>query len=210
LYATRAIASAEEPMEDAAHIVEFVAPMEVPPPPEEQQSAPQPEVPDEVFGHQVLAVPEFVPPEIPPPSALAPRIDPRDFSGEGREGGRGGAPREAGSGTGNGTISPDEAPRFMIMEVRPRILNPDEVIRMLERTYPSLLRDAGVGGDVTVWFFIDAEGRVLRRQIDSTSGYDAFDAAALKVADIMRFAPAENRGVKVPVWVSLPIRFQAR
>jgi len=209
LYATRVIASDEVPAEEYRNMVDLAVPLPVPPPPPEP-AAPQPEAADAPFGHQVLAAPEFIPPEIPPPTRLTPRIDARDFSGLGEAGGRGGVPRSAVGGSGDGTISPDEAPRFMVMEVRPRILNADEVIRALERSYPALLRDAGVGGDVTVWFFIDAGGNVLKRLIDRTSGYDGLDAAALKIADIMRFAPAENRGVKVPVWVSLAVKFSAR
>ena len=208
VYATRAVASDDLPKEEYQHMVDLVPPLPLPPPPAEP-AVPQPRASDDRFGHQVLAAPEFIPPEIPPPSVLTPRFDPRDFSGLGEAGGRADATPIT-TGAGDGTISPDEAPRFMLMEVQPRILNTDEVIRALERSYPGLLRDAGIGGDVTVWFFIDAGGRVLKRLIDRKSGYDGLDAAALKVADIMRFSPAENRGVKVPVWVSLPVRFTAR
>jgi protein TonB len=207
LSATRAIALDELPVEEVHRIVDLAERIQLPPPPRPAE-APRVETEEVPFGHQVLAVPEFIPAEIPPPD-LTNRIDPRDFLGEGRSGGRGGGPRESGNGV-VGTISPDEVPRFTTFEVRPRILNLDEVRRMLERTYPPLLRDAGVGGEVTVWFFIDREGRVLKRLVDRPSGYDTLDAAALKVADIMRFSPAQNRGVAVPVWVSLPIRFATR
>jgi outer membrane biosynthesis protein TonB len=36
------------------------------------------------------------------------------------------------------------------------------VQRALERNYPPLLRDAGIGGTPVVWFFIDENGRVLK------------------------------------------------
>jgi hypothetical protein len=51
-----------------------------------------------------------------------------------------------------------DAPVFTPYTVRPSILNREEVTRALEREYPSLLRDAGIGGTVLVWFFIDEEG----------------------------------------------------
>ena len=80
----------------------------------------------------------------------------------------------------------------------------------LEKYYPPLLRDAGIGGTVNVWFFIDTEGRVVNTQINESSGYDAFDQAALKVADLMEFTPAYNRDKKVPVWVALDVTFEVQ
>jgi len=74
--------------------------------------------------------------------------------------------------------------------------------------YPPLLRDAGIGGEVRVYFFIDAEGRVRTTRIDQSSGQEMLDDAALAVASLYRFSPALNRDVKVPVWVSFPIRFE--
>lgn len=102
------------------------------------------------------------------------------------------------------------APTFTPMTVRPEILNSAEVQRALEREYPSLLRDAGIGGRAVVWFFIDENGRVLDTRIDQSSGHAQLDDAALKVADIMRFSPAMNRDQRVQVWVQFPITFQVR
>ena len=75
---------------------------------------------------------------------------------------------------------------------------------------PPLLRDAGIGGTVRVYFFIDENGRVQDRQIDESSGHQALDAAAMAVFDIYRFSPALNRDKAVPVWVSFSITFQVR
>ncbi len=100
------------------------------------------------------------------------------------------------------------APTFTPMTVRPALQNNAEVQRALQRYYPPVLRDSGIGGTVNVWFFIDENGRVLRRQINESSGYDAFDQAALQVAELMRFSPAYNRDQKVPVWVSFNITFE--
>lgn len=102
------------------------------------------------------------------------------------------------------------APVFTPMTVRPQLQNQRDVARALERYYPPLLRDAGVGGTVNVWFFIDENGRVVNTQINETSGYDAFDEAALQVAELMEFSPAYNRDQKVPVWVALDITFEVR
>ena len=102
------------------------------------------------------------------------------------------------------------APTFTPFTVAPSILNRDDVIRAMEREYPPLLRDAGIGGTVRVYFFIDENGQVQDTRIDQSSGHQALDDAALKVAGIYRFSPALNRDKKVPVWVSFPISFQVR
>ena len=102
------------------------------------------------------------------------------------------------------------APTFTPYTVAPSILNRDAVIKAMEREYPPLLRDAGIGGTVKVYFFIDETGKVIDHRIDQSSGHQALDEAALKVADVYRFSPALNRDKKVPVWVSFPITFQVR
>ena len=102
------------------------------------------------------------------------------------------------------------APTFTPFTVAPSILNRDDVVRAMEREYPPLLRDAGIGGTVRVYFFIDENGQVQDNRIDQSSGHQALDDAALKVAGVYRFSPALNRDKKVPVWVSFPITFQVR
>ncbi len=99
------------------------------------------------------------------------------------------------------------APMFTPMTVRPEIRNRSEVQAALMREYPPVLRDAGIGGQVVVWFFISEEGRVLNRRVSESSGHVALDEAALKVADVFRFTPALNRERIVPVWIQLPITF---
>jgi protein TonB len=103
-----------------------------------------------------------------------------------------------------------KAPTFTPFTVAPRLRNHDEVARALERNYPPLLRDAGIGGSVNMWFFINEEGRVLNTQVNQSSGYPALDEAATKVATMMEFTPAYNRDKKVQVWVSIPIVFNTK
>lgn len=108
------------------------------------------------------------------------------------------------------TADVSREPVFTPFTVAPSIRNRSEVVRAIEQAYPPLLRDAGIGGRVLVYFFIDAEGNVGSVRIHETSGHAALDDAALIVAEAYRFRPAENRGVDVPVWVSFPITFQVR
>jgi protein TonB len=102
------------------------------------------------------------------------------------------------------------APTFTPYTVKPELRNQDEVSRALQRNYPPLLRDAGIGGTAIMWFFIDENGKVLKTQIFKTSGYDALDESAGKVATIMQFSPALNRDKKVQVWVQIPITFSSK
>ncbi len=101
-------------------------------------------------------------------------------------------------------------PVFTPMTVRPELKNRREVGEALLRLYPPLLRNAGIGGEVVVWFFLSEEGTVLDRRVSQSSGYTQFDEAALEVADVFRFTPALNRDRIVQVWIQLPITFQVQ
>lgn len=101
-------------------------------------------------------------------------------------------------------------PVFVPTTVLPELLDRAGVARELERRYPRMLKEAGVGGAPLVWFFIDEEGRVVKTQLRESSGHAALDEVALEVGRTLRFRPALNRDRKVSVWVSLPMRFQSR
>lgn len=94
--------------------------------------------------------------------------------------------------------------------VAPRLLNPAEVQRALQAEYPPALRDAGIGGVVTVLVRIDESGAVLDGRVHESSGYEALDAAALAVVREMRFTAALNMDTPVPVWVRQDVTFVAR
>lgn len=101
-----------------------------------------------------------------------------------------------------------QAPVFTPYTVGPRILNQDQVVNAMQRDYPPLLRDAGIGGTVVVYFFINDKGEVIKHQVFKSSGHPQLDSAAMKVADVYKFSPALNRDKKVPVWVQFGITFQ--
>lgn len=94
--------------------------------------------------------------------------------------------------------------------IPPRLLNPDEVQRTLQRNYPPILRDAGIGGTVNVHIWLDENGEIVQSRIGQSSGYPGLDEAALRVVKIMRFTPAQNRDRAVRVIVNLPVHFEAR
>ncbi len=112
--------------------------------------------------------------------------------------------------TDDGGADISAAPVFTPMTVRPEIRNRGEVQAALMREYPPILRDAGIGGTVVVWFFITEDGIVQDKRVSQTSGQIQFDEAALKVADVFRFSPALNRDQRVQVWIEVPITCQVR
>jgi TonB family protein len=101
----------------------------------------------------------------------------------------------------------EEGPTFTPMTVRPELRNMDEVRRELNREYPPMLRDAGIGGTALVWFLLNDEGDVVRAVISKPSGRAELDSAALRVGRAMRFSPARYHDDRVPVWVEIPIVF---
>ena len=82
--------------------------------------------------------------------------------------------------------------------------------RIIERYYPQDLKNRRIGGTVEVWVYIDAEGKVQESRVNTSSGNERLDNAALTAARELEFNPAQNRGDPVPVWVSVPITFSVR
>ena len=108
--------------------------------------------------------------------------------------------------TGGGDIS--ETPTFTPYTVAPDLRNRQEASAAILREWPTMLRDAHIGGTVIVWFFIDESGKVVNTKVSESSGFAALDEAALRVADVFRFTPALNRDQPVKVWVEMPITFR--
>lgn len=103
-----------------------------------------------------------------------------------------------------------DRPSFIPYDVRPKLKNSSEVRSFLERIYPPSLKNAGVGGTVVLWVFVDEQGQVQKARVQESSGYTALDEAAKKVAFQMNFTPALNRDKKTAVWVGQPITFESQ
>lgn len=108
------------------------------------------------------------------------------------------------------TVDISENPVFTPYEVAPTMTNRDEYVRVLTNNYPAMLRDAGIGGTVRVWVFIDEQGQVQDVRVTESSGYEQLDNAAVTAMQSAQFSPALNRDQKVPVWVQFPVTFQTR
>lgn len=73
--------------------------------------------------------------------------------------------------------------------------------------YPPELRRRGITGLVKLRVRVGADGRVKRASVFRTSGYQAFDRAALEAIGRWRFEPARRGGVAVEMEIAVPIRF---
>lgn len=107
-----------------------------------------------------------------------------------------------------------DQPVFTPMEVRPEIKDLARARQIVERYYPETLRQAGIGGTVVIWAFIDEKGRIRNQKLYKGSGFSALDGAAIKaLLEISRkigFTPALNRDKAVPVWIQQKIVFSVR
>jgi TonB family protein len=102
-------------------------------------------------------------------------------------------------------------PTFTPFDVRPELQNRQDFVAAIERSYPPMLKDAGIGGTVVLWVFIDETGRVGATRLVQSSGYEQLDAVAQRLmAEVARFSPARNRGEPVPVWIQMPVSFATR
>jgi len=101
-------------------------------------------------------------------------------------------------------------PAYIKRDVEPQLINGREVERVLEQRYPARLREAGTGGTVVLYVFVDEDGRPARSQIRESSGYPQLDAAAADVVEEMKFSPAMNRDRPVGVWVLQRVEFKTR
>lgn len=106
--------------------------------------------------------------------------------------------------------SKSDRPSFIPYDVAPELKNGSEVQQFLQRVYPPSLKSSGIGGTVVLWIFVDKEGEVEKARVQKSSGYDALDQAAKKVANQMAFSPAMNRDKKTAVWVQQRVQFQVK
>ncbi|TVR63683.1 MAG: energy transducer TonB [Gemmatimonadales bacterium] len=169
-------------MEDM-EAIELPPELEIPPPPEQIQRPANPVVSEAMIDDDVTIAPTTFEDNL--PDDLPP------------------PPTESQAGVG-------DQPTFTPFTVAPEVRNRNEIGRVLQREYPSTLRDAGIGGTVVMHFFIDEQGVVQNTLVAESSGHTALDQAAERVAQAFEFSPALNRDQRVPVWIQIPITFQTR
>lgn len=98
-------------------------------------------------------------------------------------------------------------PRFIAYDQPPVLQNGRQVASALRQLYPPKLKEAGIGGVTRVWVWVDEYGVVDEARVHTPSGYTDLDFTAVRLARIMRFAPATLRGEPQAVWTSIPVTF---
>lgn len=94
------------------------------------------------------------------------------------------------------------------VEVPPRLQNPAEVQRLLDRAAPDAVFQREGGARCVLWVFVDAGGSVAQARVERSSGIEAFDQAALEVARSMTFTPGTTGTRPVGMWVQQTLAIQ--
>ena len=101
-----------------------------------------------------------------------------------------------------------DRPSFIPYDTPPAMRNRSQVMQLLQRYYPRNLKDAGIGGRVELWLYVNEQGRVERSEVKTSAGNALLDEAAQRVAADMEFTPAKNRDKVTAVWVSQWVTFE--
>jgi len=101
-----------------------------------------------------------------------------------------------------------DRPSFIPYDTPPVLRNSGQVQQLLQRYYPRNLKDAGIGGRIELWLYVDESGRVNKHEVKTSSGNALLDEAAGRVVTEMQFTPAKNRDKVTAVWVSQWVTFQ--
>jgi hypothetical protein len=90
-------------------------------------------------------------------------------------------------------------------EFLPRLLNLDEVIRLLARNMRGEVPASTDSWQASVWMLVDPGGAVPEARIQSATGPQSFRSAVLSTASNYRFAQTVVDGCAIPGWVLIPI-----
>lgn len=100
---------------------------------------------------------------------------------------------------------PDQPPAATGRDGPPVAIDPEPPVE-----YPVELYERGIEGRVVLQIFVDENGNVVADsvEISESSGYPAFDSAAVAGAAEMHFSPAMRNGQPVAAMTRQPILFQ--
>jgi len=201
---TRAALNAPRIVPPESMMLMFVPKPPPPPPPEVKPvhpaivtlAAPPPK------GFQTVVAPSDLPKEIPPVDLNERPLDPRDFTGQGTEGGV----RDGVVG-GTGPVTADA-----IYEAATDVpgFQPAEVLSEPPPTYPRELASVGLAGRVALEFVIDTSGKVESGSVKVLeSSHHAFEDAAVLATAGFRFRPARVNAHPVRQLTRQSVRFVA-
>lgn len=207
-------AEPEKPRDDTDYVGAIFNVPPPPPPPAPVRAEPQQPEPASVPGRTIeMPAPETVPTEIPEVDPTQTPITPDMVTGIGPIGNHIGEPTGGQPAT-PGYIPPNDGGYVSgiipveDLEDRPDITNRGEVERILSRSYPGVLRDAGIAGRTVVEMVILEDGTVDPESIIIVqNSHPSFAEPATRVARRMKFKPAAMMGQPVKVLISVPIQW---
>ena len=66
----------------------------------------------------------------------------------------------------------------------------------------------GVEGETVIRVLVSSTGVALKIEIETTSGHEEFDKAAIRAVENYRFIAAMENGVPTMGWVRIPVAFR--
>ena len=146
--------------------------------------------------------------ELPPSDASGSAEENKDFPEAGASSyGESGTPGsgETGTGSGGGDSTGEGSGSGGTGETAgPQILSAPAPV------YPESARQSGASGTVLVGLSINEAGTVSDAWVESSSGNDALDRAAVQAVLSWQFIPARQNGLPVPVHTRVPVIFGLR
>jgi len=76
--------------------------------------------------------------------------------------------------------------------------------------YPIHMWDQDMEGETLLRVRVEDTGGVDSVEVVESSGFAAFDSAAMEGARRLRFTPARRDGKRIEVWAHVPVRFSKR
>jgi TonB family protein len=177
--------------------------------PKAAQQAPAPPAP----ATQAITPPTTPPATIPAVDLSAPAVKADDFTGVGAVGPEAAPAPAASAGAPAAVAGPEAAPDFVyqvaMLDRVPELSNKASIGKIMERFYPRLLKDAGIGATVLTQFVVEADGTVspgTAKVLESEN--DQLSDATLKAIALLRFRPGRYKGQNVRVVIQMPIMWQ--
>jgi len=90
------------------------------------------------------------------------------------------------------------------------IEQPSPLLGEIPIVYPLALWDQDIEGETLLRVRVTDTGVVDSVEVVESSGYEAFDSAAIAGARELRFNPARRGGERIQVWARVPVHFSKR
>ena len=122
--------------------------------------------------------------------------------------GPGSAPAVNGSGA-SAASSAGFAYEVAVLDRVPELSNKGEIASIMERLYPRLLQDAGIGGTAVVQFVVQPDGTPDQNSIKLLeSSRPELGDASVAATRAFRFRPGQYKGENVRTLIQMPITWQ--